>query len=102
MILDLLFVIIATEALVEIIVASTLLAPVRRFTNWLVGWEKWCAYCISFHIAAVLWIMHTDQYWNLFIMALVVHRLSNVVHEGFVRWFKRTPKVSVSSIYIKK
>lgn len=102
MILNLILIAIATEALVEIIVASELFYPLHRWAFFTFGWEKLCGYCASFWVAVGLWSYQDDPLVKLLIMVLVVHRLSNLLHEGFSRWFKRTPNVSVNSVYIKK
>lgn len=98
LIFPLILIAIATEAITEIVVASTLFEPIRSLT----AWQKWCGYCASFWFAVCLWTFKDELVVKTLILCLVVHRLSNIFHEGFIRWFKRTPTVTVSSIYERK
>lgn len=97
LLLNLFLIAIATEALTEIVVESKLFEPIRLCTRW----HKWCGYCASFWFAIGLWSFRDELLAQTLIYGLVIHRLSNVFHEGFIRWFKRTPSVCVNSVYLK-
>jgi hypothetical protein len=102
--------VIATEAITEIVVSSDMplilwfrnLAAKHnpRFFGKLLG----CGYCFSVWTALVLsWALpgHLVQHeiLDIIIKTFVLHRLSNVLHEGFIRWFKRLPFELVLSTF---
>ncbi len=99
--------IVATEAIVEIIVASKILF---NFRDWLAQRSVFlgdlinCGYCVSVWVAAILFSYYlpvgyrlqaicADSIiaWLLVLVgkAAVVHRMSNVLHELFSRWFHK-------------
>ena len=98
--------ILATEAIVELIVASEVLFNTR---DWIAqrsiffGKLVNCGYCVSVWVAALMFAYYLPigQYMELLCVnrfvwvitliakAVIVHRLSNVLHELFSRWFHR-------------
>ena len=95
MIYDFLFCIILTEAITEIIVKSNLFIPIRKYfferrnnklSNWIHDLLD-CGYCTSVWIGwftAILFLDYiniVDGYVEWFFLGLVVHRLSNVLHD---------------------
>jgi hypothetical protein len=102
--------VVAAEAITEIIVSSDMplilwfrnLAAKHnpRFFGKLFG----CGYCFSVWTAfALSWALpgHLVQYevLDIIIKAFVLHRLSNILHEGLARWFKRLPFELVLSTF---
>jgi len=86
----LLFLVIVVEALTELAIKSVIFRPLR---NKISSWHPWlkellsCGYCFSVWVAfaAVLILGFvlklTGNYWiDAFITAVVVHRLSNFLH----------------------
>ena len=96
--------VITVEAVVEIVVASKLFLNFRAFMvkNYgLFGELFTCGYCFSVWVAAAFaWSLpgqFTEYYYiDLAIKIFTVHRLSNILHELFSRWFKRLPKVIIT------
>lgn len=114
-------VIIAVEALTELITSSSIMfpirdwfskppdetkklrCPIRRSFRWLrgfIGELLNCGYCTSVWVALLLahfaptgkCVGCVLYAWPIFfIKVLVIHRLSNIVHELFSRWFSRSP-----------
>lgn len=96
-------IIIATEAITEIIVSSVLLEPLRdrlkKFKKWPWSWLAYlihCGYCSSVWVSFIL-VLPLPRidilpiFFDVCIKAMVVHRMSNLVHELFKRWFDRHP-----------
>ena len=97
MLYDFLFCVILTEAITEIITKSNMFIPVRQFffdrsKNKLFDWIHNlldCGYCTSVWIGwftAILFLDYidiVDGYVEWFFVGLVVHRLSNVLHNIF-------------------
>lgn len=104
MILSLLFLIIACEALTELVLEAKPLEGFRRFvTRSIISRVQFldgvleCGYCLSVWSSILLVglyiLIPTVSYWiNL---GLVTHRLSNVLHEIFSRLFARLPRHSL-------
>lgn len=99
--------IIATEAVVELIVASSILFRAR---DWIAQRSAFfgelihCGYCTSVWVAALLfsYYLPVGDHLNalcasnilawlivLIAKAAIVHRLSNMVHEKFSRWLSK-------------
>ena len=88
-------VIILTEALTELVVKSEIFKPVRQFVskwNWFRELFN-CGYCLSVWMAfGVVFLTQTSyplvgNHWlDLGLMALVVHRASNVLHNVIDKW----------------
>ena len=84
------FAIIVTEALTEIITKSELFFPLRKLLFEKNGKIfKWfhdlldCGYCTSVWISIFLctyFFTLNNKYVNIFLIAIVIHRLSNVFH----------------------
>ena len=92
-------VIIATEAITEIIISGDIFL---NFRNWLAKKSTFlqkllsCGYCFSVWIAsATAWLapgqIADNDIFNIIIKIFIIHRLSNVVHELFQRFFDRIP-----------
>lgn len=91
-----LMVIVLTELLTELVVKSQIFLPFRKGISKLGGWfEKLiqCGYCLSVWVAAgVVFLTQTSypltgiSWLDLGLMALVVHRLSNVLHNIIDKW----------------
>jgi len=106
------FLVIAVEAITEIIVASTLFQPIRNFiakkasSSRIAGFFAkltQCGYCASVWIAFLLaWIIQIDII-NFFIswvvFTFVLHRLSNFWHEFLSRWFNRHPIIMSINLF---
>ena len=103
--ITLLFIIIAVEAITEIIVASDLFTELRGwfsrkgqndvFLNFISRLIS-CGYCCSVWVAgAIAWCipLSLTGYWymDVIIKLFTVHRLSNWYHEFMSRWFGRHP-----------
>ena len=102
--IDLLLIIIAVEAITEIIIDGDIFIKPR---NWLaklnpgfLGKLLGCGYCLSVWIAIPFGIIYsiypnTIYYKVMMITVLIfiIHRLSNIIHDLFKRWFLRQPLV---------
>lgn len=107
-------VIVAVEALTELIVASQFTFPIRdwfsRISEPKGFWQKlraWvgyllnCGYCTSVWVAmlAAGFFVPVPDYaicakYSIpiyIIKVLIIHRLSNLMHELFKKWFNRSP-----------
>ena len=90
--------IIYTEALTELIVTAEIF---ERPRSWLMRHSTFfqallsCGYCVSVWVAAsVAWIMPeiiTNVFLDCFLKIIVLHRLSNLLHELMVRMLNRIP-----------
>ncbi len=95
MIAHLIAVIVATEAIVELIVSADITLWVRKLASDIdkilgilfFGKLFSCGYCMSVWVAAILFLWIPN--WVLLI--IIAHRASNVLHELFSRWFHRMP-----------
>lgn len=87
----------ATEAVVELVIKSTFFAPVRKLASKMGYWTAElfkCGYCFSVWvamgmIAAVPVVILPVSDWrvvNVILTLLVVHRLSNVMHNVIDKW----------------
>jgi hypothetical protein len=99
--------IVATEAVVELIASSEIIFPVRDWMSQhsaFLGKLVNCGYCVSVWVAALLfsYYLPTGEFlkalcsnnwivWAVVLIgkAAIVHRLSNVLHEKFSRWFHK-------------
>ncbi len=93
--------IICVEAVTEIIVESSifiwfrnLLTKIWPFLGELIS----CGYCASVWVAATIgWCLPGEVSGIIIVDAIikifVLHRVSNILHEGFSRWFDRYPIV---------
>lgn len=100
-------VIIAVEALTELIVDSKIGFPIRDWFSrnpepkgfWAklrakIGELINCGYCTSVWVAflAAYFVPAKACTWPVFIVkALIIHRLSNMMHELFKKWLNRSP-----------
>jgi hypothetical protein len=103
--------IVFVEAVTEIIVSSTIFFRLR---NWIAKKSDFlgslinCGYCMSVWVSATVgWVLPGEIFLHFFpgIMAamaidcvlkvFILHRVSNVFHEGLSRWFNRLPWVFV-------
>ena len=91
MVIQVLMVVLLTELLTELIIKSEIFRPVREKVFFILGdWFKklfTCGYCFSVWAAfGVVFLTETsypltgNSYVDLALCALVVHRLSNVLH----------------------
>jgi hypothetical protein len=91
-----LFLVILTEALTELVIKSEIFEPVRnlffKLGSWLETLFK-CGYCFSVWVAlgaVLISQVHyplTGQPWlDLGLTALIVHRLSNILHNVIDKW----------------
>ena len=95
--------VIAVEAIVEIIVDSELflfwrafLSKRKMFVGRYLAKLFTCGYCFSVWVAVVVaWCLPgvISGYWlfDVILKTFVLHRLSNLTHELFVRWLDRYP-----------
>ena len=92
-----------TEALVEILVESDIFFKLRnlivKVNPGFLGKLVICGYCMSIWCAVLAWFL-PGALTGIFVLDVLVrtlclHRMSNVLHELFVRWFKRLPLVIV-------
>ncbi len=92
----LIFLVILTELLTELMIKSEIFKPLR---NWIKSWGSWfdtlfsCGYCFSVWVAPVVVLIGgisvplTEYAWlNICMTALVVHRLSNILHNVIDKW----------------
>jgi len=91
-------VIIYVEAVTEIITSSGLFKKFREKIeekNEFLGNLVSCGYCCSVWVSiTVAWTIPGAIIFPLVdfvIKVFVLHRLSNILHEGFSRWFSRHP-----------
>lgn len=76
-------VVVATEAVTEIVVESELMDPVRMRLgrSWFLGSIVTCGYCLSVWVAFALWsLCYAHWIFVSFCLGMVVHRASNVLH----------------------
>lgn len=84
----LLFIVIATEAITEILIQSRLFFNVRHWLSTkseLLAYFVNCGYCMSMWVASVLsllCVINVSKFImiNLFISSIIIHRLSNITH----------------------
>jgi len=98
--------IIYIEAITEIIVSSDM-PLILWLRNWLykvnptfIGKLFKCGYCFSVWVAMPFAFVAPGniteiQFIDIIVKWMVLHRLSNIMHEGFIRWLKRVPWVFV-------
>lgn len=95
-----LLIIIAVEAIVEVIVSADITLRIRAFLSKInpgfLGKLFSCGYCMSVWVAATIaWaapgILTESLILDIIIKTFVVHRLANILHEGISRWHKRLP-----------
>ena len=96
MFIQVLMVIVLTELLTELVIKSEIFKPVRSVIFKLGDWFKKlfsCGYCFSVWAAmGVVFITDTsypltgNNWLDLGLMALVVHRLSNILHNVIDKW----------------
>ena len=92
----LIFAVILTELLTELVIKSEIFEPIR---NWIFKLGDWfeklfkCGYCFSVWVAfGVVFLTQlsyplTGSLWlDLGLTALVVHRLSNILHNVIDKW----------------
>lgn len=76
-----------------------------RFGWWMrhkIGMLVNCGYCSSVWVAAIAsYCTGYTSFWMFAVKALVIHRVSNLMHELFARWFGRSP-FSVVVTHINK
>ena len=90
------FLVILTELLTELVIKSELFKPLR---NWIKSWGPWfstlfsCGYCFSVWAALGVVLISQISYpltgnhvIDLGLTALVVHRLSNILHNSIDKW----------------
>lgn len=95
--------VIAVEAITEIAVQSDLFIRLRsilyKLNPGLLGKLITCGYCFSVWVSIIGWFMpgNITGIWILdgILRIFLLHRLSNVIHELFMRWEKRLPLVIV-------
>ena len=90
LLIQVLMAVILTEAVTELVIKSEIFKPVRNVFFMLGDWFKKlfsCGYCFSVWAAAtVVFLIDTSypltgNHWlDLGLMALVVHRLANILH----------------------
>lgn len=98
--IKLLLIIIAVEAFTEIIVSSDLLIGFRNFcariNPWFLGRLLGCGYCLSVWVSIPFAIYYeysivNNLYVDFVIKWMLIHRLSNIVHDLFKRCLDRYP-----------
>lgn len=98
-----LFIVIAVEAIVEIVVSSRIFMP---FNNWVAVKSSFlgslldCGYCFSVWVAIPFGVFCPGEITgilalDILIKIMVIHRISNLWHEFLARWFERHPWVFV-------
>jgi len=96
LLIQVLMVVLLTELLTELVIKSEIFKPVRtlffRLGDWFTKLFN-CGYCFSvWAAAAVVFLTDTSypltgNHWlDLGLMSLVVHRLSNVLHNIIDKW----------------
>ncbi len=94
--IQLFLIVILTEAVTELTVKSDIFKPVRDLFFKLGDWAKTlfsCGYCFSVWVAVGV-VFATNTYYSLTdihmvdlgLMSLVVHRLSNILHNSIDKW----------------
>ena len=93
------FAVILTELLTELAIKSVIFKPVRKFIGSLGGWFAElasCGYCFSVWAAlGVVFLVDVSynftehSYLNLFLTALIVHRLSNYLHNFYDKYLDK-------------
>jgi len=88
--------VIATEAVVELVVKSDIFRPLRTAVSHLGEWFQKlfsCGYCFSVWVATGLVLITQlsypltgNKFIDLGLAVLVVHRLSNVLHNVIDKW----------------
>jgi hypothetical protein len=87
----------ATEAVVQLVIKSEIFSPIRRLASKLGPWTTElfkCGYCFSVWvalgwIALVPAVVIPASSWhvvNVLLTLLVVHRLSNIMHNLIDKW----------------
>lgn len=94
-ILNFILLIIAVEAVTEIIVSSELFKPLRLMVSPM---DDFCGYCMSVWVAG-FFIYFESPLITTLIYIFAAHRLANLFHEGCSRWFKRKPFVGVMTLH---
>lgn len=98
---------VAIEGCVEIIVSSEFFIWLRAFFSKInpgfLGKLFTCGYCMSVWVAAaaayfIPGSLINDPIVDLILRWLVLHRMSNLVHELLSRYFKRLPLVLVFNL----
>jgi hypothetical protein len=94
--LQLLGLVLVTEAIVELVIKSEIFRPVREQIFKAGDWFKKlfsCGYCFSVWVATGLVFLSQTSYplvgnkfLDLALAALVVHRLSNILHNVIDKW----------------
>jgi hypothetical protein len=95
--------VVAVEAITEVVVQSDLFIKLRnvlfKISPGFLGKLLSCGYCFSVWVSIIGWFM-PGTITNIYILdgilrVFLLHRLSNVIHEFFMRWEKRLPLVIV-------
>jgi len=100
----LVFVPIVVEAITEILVSSSLFSWWRNAVARVpfFGTLFTCGYCLSVWVSAGFgWIFDFNfvhPVFDYFIVVFLIHRLANIYHELFQRWFDKHPFVLMLSI----
>jgi hypothetical protein len=87
----------ATEAVVQLVIKSEIFSPIRRLASKLGYWTDElfkCGYCFSVWVAlgmitvvpAVILPVSDWHVVNVLLTLLVVHRLSNIMHNVIDKW----------------
>lgn len=102
--------IVYVEAMTEIIIESDIFFEVRnsltRRNNYF-GKLFSCGYCMSVWVSAsIAWaldgVITGFVLFDFVVKLFVLHRLSNVLHELWRRWFDRVPFVMVINALLKR
>ena len=90
------FLIVLTELLTELVVKSEIFKPFRSLVSRAGGWFQKlfsCGYCFSVwvafgvvYLAEISYPLTGNIVLDLFATALVVHRLSNILHNVIDKW----------------
>ena len=96
LVIQILLAIIVTESITEIVIKSEIFNPVTTLFSKLGSWFKTlfsCGYCFSLWVAvAVVFFTNTsypltgNHIADLGLMALVIQRLSNILHNVIDKW----------------
>ena len=96
LLIQVLLVVLLTELLTELVVKSEIFRPVRNVFSKLGTWFGKlvsCGYCFSVWAAAAVVLLTdtsyplTGNHWlDLGLMALIVHRLANILHNIIDKW----------------
>lgn len=90
---------IVVEAITEILTAGKIFFGLR---NWLQKKSNFfgsmisCGYCLSVWVSMLVAVVYPFEITNIMIIdyilwVFILHRFSNIIHEGFSRWFNRHP-----------